>query len=70
MRSMIRHWLGKAARSTDVPADCLKVRVAAAWDEAFGIRAFEFVASDGRPLPAFSAGAHIDVHIERGLVRP
>jgi vanillate monooxygenase ferredoxin subunit len=67
--SMFRGWLGKNAGNAEHPANCLKVRVAAAWDEALGIRVFEFVAANGRPLPAFSAGAHIDVHIERGLVR-
>ncbi len=25
--------------------------------------------SDGQPLPAFSAGAHIDVHLPDGVIR-
>lgn len=33
------------------------------------IRAFELVESTGRPLPDFSAGAHIDVHLPSGLIR-
>jgi len=47
----------------------LGVRVARKTTEAEGICSFELVAADGRPLPAFSAGAHIDVHVPGGLVR-
>lgn len=35
-------------------------------DEALGICSFELAAADGSPLPAFSAGAHIDVHLPVG----
>ncbi|MCP5688052.1 oxidoreductase, partial [Klebsiella pneumoniae] len=38
-------------------------------DEAQGICSFELAAADGSPLPPFSAGAHIDVHLPDGLVR-
>lgn len=38
-------------------------------DEAQGICSFELAAADGSLLPAFSAGAHIDVHLPDGLVR-
>lgn len=34
-----------------------------------GIAVMELVAKDGKPLPKFSAGAHIDVHIGDGLIR-
>ncbi|WAC00064.1 PDR/VanB family oxidoreductase [Pseudomonas putida] len=37
--------------------------------EAQGICSFELAAADGSPLPPFSAGAHIDVHLPDGLVR-
>lgn len=37
--------------------------------EAEGIVSFELAREDGAPLPAFSAGSHIDVHIPGGLVR-
>jgi vanillate O-demethylase ferredoxin subunit len=47
----------------------LGVRVARKTIEAEGICSFELVAADGRPLPAFSAGSHIDVHVPGGLVR-
>ena len=33
------------------------------------IKKFEFVSSDGKDLPPFTAGAHVDFHLENGLVR-
>lgn len=47
----------------------LSVCVQRRTDEAEGICSFELVAEDGTPLPPFTAGAHIDVHISPGLVR-
>lgn len=47
----------------------LKVRVAARHDEAVDICSFELVRADGEPLPAFSAGSHIDVAVPGGLTR-
>lgn len=47
----------------------LTVNVASRSDEAEGICSFELVSADGDPLPAFTAGAHIDVHIPGGYVR-
>lgn len=47
----------------------LKVRVAARHDEAVDICSFELVRADGGPLPAFSAGSHIDVAVPGGLTR-
>ncbi len=47
----------------------LKVRVARKVDEALDIATFELVSVDGRPLPAFSAGSHVDVHLPNGLTR-
>ncbi|CAG2150660.1 Phthalate 4,5-dioxygenase oxygenase reductase subunit [Cupriavidus yeoncheonensis] len=38
-------------------------------DEAERIRSFELAAADGDTLPAFTAGAHIDVHVAGGAVR-
>lgn len=46
-----------------------KVRVARKQSEAEGISSFELVSLDGLPLPPFTAGAHIDVHVKPGLVR-
>ena len=42
----------------------MQVRVTAKWTEAEGIAAFELSSMDGTPLPAFEAGAHIDVHVK------
>jgi vanillate O-demethylase ferredoxin subunit len=47
----------------------LAVRVAARTEEALGIAVFDLVAADGAPLPAFEAGAHIDVRVAPGIVR-
>ncbi|MDH4566580.1 oxidoreductase [Pseudomonas sp. BN414] len=37
--------------------------------EAEGVCSFELTRADGGPLPPFSAGAHIDVHLPNGQVR-
>jgi vanillate O-demethylase ferredoxin subunit len=47
----------------------LNATVSRKWQEAQDIYAFEFVSADGNALPAFSAGAHIDVHLPGGLIR-
>ncbi|MDR8731555.1 PDR/VanB family oxidoreductase [Burkholderia pseudomultivorans] len=47
----------------------LTIKVARKWQEARDICGFEFVSDDGSPLPGFTAGAHIDVHLPGGLVR-
>ena len=49
--------------------DLLKVRVERRDNQAEGICSYELVSVDGMPLPAFTAGAHIDVHVAPGLVR-
>jgi vanillate monooxygenase ferredoxin subunit len=47
----------------------LDVRVVRRIDEAEGIVSIELACEDGQALPAFAAGAHIDVHLGNGLVR-
>jgi len=47
----------------------LKVRVVRKDIEALDICTVEFKSIDRRPLPAFSAGSHIDVHLPNGLIR-
>lgn len=47
----------------------LEVRVARKTAEALDICGLELVARDGQPLPAFTAGSHVDVHLPNGLVR-
>jgi vanillate O-demethylase ferredoxin subunit len=52
------------------PSPTLGVRVARKRTEALDICSLELVATDGTTLPAFTAGAHLDVHLPGGLVRP
>ncbi len=47
----------------------LQVRISYKTNEAADICSFELTSLDGKDLPPFSAGAHIDVHIHDGLVR-
>jgi vanillate O-demethylase ferredoxin subunit len=50
-------------------ADTLQVRIARRETEAEGIAGFELASADGTPLPAFTAGSHIDVMLGDGLIR-
>lgn len=51
-------------------ASDLRVRVARKSIEAVDIATFELVNADGgQPLPAFSAGSHIDVYLPNGVTR-
>ena len=52
-----------------VEAKTLAVRVSKIRDEAIDIKSFALVSVDGKPLPAFIAGSHIDVHAADGIVR-
>jgi vanillate monooxygenase ferredoxin subunit len=47
----------------------LSVKVSAKREMAGNVCSFELVSENGQPLPQFSAGAHIDVHLSGGLVR-
>lgn len=47
----------------------LEVQVARKWVEAEDICCLELIGHEERPLPAFDAGAHLDVHLPNGLVR-
>ena len=49
--------------------DWLAVRIARREEAAEGIMALELVAEDGRDLPPFEAGSHVDVVVAEGLVR-
>lgn len=46
----------------------LEVVISDLWDETGEIRCFE-LGSAGEPLPSFSAGAHVEVHLSDNLVR-
>jgi ferredoxin-NADP reductase len=47
----------------------LDLKVADIQQLTSGIKRFEFVNAAGGDLPAFTAGAHIDFHLENGLIR-
>jgi vanillate O-demethylase ferredoxin subunit len=47
----------------------IEVLVVARNNQAQDICSFELARSDGESLPAFEAGAHIDVHLPGGLIR-
>lgn len=47
----------------------MQLKVLAARWEAEGITSYEFVHPDGAPLPLWTPGAHVDVHLPSGLVR-
>ena len=53
----------------DRMAATIEVRVSTKWREAIDIDCLELVDDCGAPLPAFSAGSHIDVHLPGGLIR-
>lgn len=53
----------------DINLDLLEVRVARKMQEAKDIFSYSLEPIKGQTLPAFTAGAHIDVHIPGGLVR-
>ena len=50
-------------------ASTLSVRVARKAQETADISTFELVSTDGKPLPPFSAGSHVDVTLPNGLTR-
>ncbi len=50
-------------------AQTLQVRVARKAQEALDIVTLELVATDGRALPSFSAGSHVDVLLPGGITR-
>lgn len=49
--------------------DNLNVKVLRKTAEALDIASFELGSADGRPLPPFSAGSHIDVMVPGGITR-
>ena len=54
---------------SDAPDSKLALRVGAVTPQGQDILAFELARPDGKPLPSFAAGAHIDVYIRDGLKR-
>ena len=50
-------------------APTIDVRINKVHDEATDIKCFELVSANGTPLPSFTPGSHINVHVDEGLVR-
>jgi vanillate monooxygenase ferredoxin subunit len=46
-----------------------RVAIKRLWEETPEVRCFELEATDGRSLPPITPGAHIDVHLSKGLIR-
>ncbi len=61
-----RNGLMPAAPAAD---NRLRLQIARKWTSAEGIVAIDLVASDGAPLPAFTAGSHIDLFLPSGFTR-
>ncbi|VWB87278.1 PDR/VanB family oxidoreductase [Burkholderia lata] len=53
----------------DFDAGTLDVRVKQIRYEGKGINSYELTSPTGQPLPAFDAGAHIDIHLKNGIIR-
>ena len=51
------------------PAGTIEVRVTVARRETESITSYEFARVGGGPLPAWSPGAHVDLHLPSGTVR-
>jgi ferredoxin-NADP reductase len=59
-----------AAAASAKPADGLiDVRVTAIRYAARDTHLYEFTPLDGKPLPAYAPGAHIDLHLPNGIIR-
>ena len=50
-------------------SDLIEVRLNAIRYGARDTNLYEFVRPDGKPLPPYQPGAHIDVHLPNGIVR-
>ncbi len=62
-----------ATSATAAPArgqdGLIEVRLTAIRYAARDTNLYELTALDGKPLPAYAPGAHIDLHLPNGLVR-
>ena len=54
---------------TSAAAPLIPMRLTAIHYAASGTNTYEFTPLDGQPLPHFTAGAHVDIHLPNGLVR-
>lgn len=54
---------------TSLPLDRLELQVKRVWAEAKDVAVLELTAADGRDLPAFTPGAHLELILRNGLIR-
>jgi ferredoxin-NADP reductase/uncharacterized iron-regulated membrane protein len=66
----IASWLRSRRRAKQAGGEPIAMKVVAVRDEAADIRSYELARADGGKLPRFAAGAHIDLEIAPGLLRP
>ena len=57
------------ATSAKAPDGLIDVRLTAIRYAARDTNLYEFTPLDGRPLPAYEPGAHVDLHLPNGIVR-
>lgn len=57
------------ANRTDAASPWLDVTIAGRESAATDIVSLELHSADGSPLPAYDAGAHLDVYVQSGLIR-
>lgn len=60
---------GAPVRADDERHTRLEVRLKSITALADDINAFEFVSPDGQPLPGFTGGSHIEIHLPGGVIR-
>jgi len=58
-----------SATTSASAAPLIPMRLTAIRYAAAGTNTYEFSPLDGQPLPGFTAGAHVDIHLPNGLVR-
>jgi tetrachlorobenzoquinone reductase len=58
-----------APPKTKAPEGLIEVRLTAIHYAARDTNLYEFTALDGKPLPPYQPGAHIDLHLPNGLIR-
>src|SRR5690606_17251909 len=57
------------AGCSDMSDQMLKVVVRKRQEQGDGVVVLDLRDPSGNPLPAFEAGAHVDIHVKTGLVR-
>jgi NAD(P)H-flavin reductase len=69
--TLVNEVTATATKATPAKASdgLIEVRVTAIRYAARDTHLYEFTRLDGKPLPAYEPGAHIDLHLPNGLIR-